>query len=161
MCEATTIAALSIASTAVQTFGQFQQAKSQKQAIQGQLEQTAAQQREETEVAIGQRTAEARAESARFRVAAGESGVAGASIGAGQQALGAAASRDVALLRRQQQLGLQAAGAQARAASSRVNQPTLLSAGLQIAGTAATQGAKIRGQRQSLQIPTTAPRSIR
>lgn len=160
MCEPTTLTALAVASAAAGQFAQFQGAQSQVGAINEQLAQNAQQTQAETEVAIGQRAEEARREAARFRVAAGESGVAGASVAAGEQSIAFQRNRDTALLEKQRQLGLQSAETQARARASAIQAPNVLTAGLQIASAGAGTFATARARQNPLAIPSGGRRSV-
>ena len=131
MCEpATVMGVLAVAGTAVSAVSQYQQASAANKAAGEQAQAQADEFAMQRDQQIGERLRESRRERARMRVAAGESGVAGASFEAAlKQSLGNV-NQDIAIAQKQSTLTSRSLKAQTKGATESFSP---LSAGLQIA----------------------------
>lgn len=149
MCEPTTI--LMGASAAIGAFGAHKNAKAQSTNMAKQQSVQADQQHAAASAKAGERAKQSRAERARLRVAAGESGVTGQSFEAQLMDSVFQEGQDQAMIERNLDNAIEAGNAQTATAFSNVNNPSLLESGLQIAS-ATAQGHAMH--KASLQIPT-------
>jgi hypothetical protein len=140
VCEPVTI--LTIASAAVGAVGAKQQADAQQDSIEQQQNAQAEEANASAQQAMGKRVAQARRERARLKVAAGEANIGGASFEAQLMNSLFQEDFDLADINKQAQFTERAINTSADMAHSRVADPNLALAGLQIAG--AVQGYRNR-----------------
>ena len=140
---------MAITSTAAQVVGQVQSAKAQQAAIDAQLQQNLTEFSAKASAETNDRLREARREQSKIKVAAGEAGL---QLGGSIDLLlkDSNLQSSMAAGRIQDNMGREVnnAAAEANSMSSRIESPTLLSAGLQI-GNSAVGGYQ---QGQSIQI---------
>jgi hypothetical protein len=134
MCEPTTLLALSIASSAVGVAGQRAQADAQQRSIRQQQEAQAEEADAAAQQQMGKRVAQGRRERARLKVAAGEARSGGNSFEAMLQNSLFQQDFDLADINTQARYTQRAISTTADMSMSRVEQPNLALAGLQIAG---------------------------
>jgi 16S rRNA G1207 methylase RsmC len=134
MCEPTTLLALSIASSAVGVAGQRAQANAQQRSIRQQQEAQAEEADAAAQQQMGKRVAQGRRERARLKVAAGEARSGGNSFESLLQNSLFQQDFDLADINKQAHFTQRAISTSADMAMSRVEQPNLALAGLQIAG---------------------------
>lgn len=156
MCEPVSImTALSVATTAAGIVTQVKAAKAQERAIAAQLAQSETEINDKATAEINERQRAARREQARIKVAAGQAGL---QLGGSIDALLADSMMQAGLseeaLRDNQENQLRSVRSEANAAYSRVNKPSLLSAGLQLAG------AGVSGYAAGLGIKAARSKSI-
>lgn len=132
MCEPITI--LTIATAAIGAVGAKQQADAQEESIERQQEAQAEEAHASAQQAMGKRVAQARRERARLKVAAGEANIGGASFESQLMNSLFQEDFDLADINKQSQFTQRGINAGAEMAYSRVEQPNLALAGLQIAG---------------------------
>ena len=141
MCEPVTImTALAVASTAANIVTQVKSAKAQQKAINEQYAEVVQQNNESATSQLNERLREQRREQGRIKVAAGESGLqlSGSIAGLLQDSLMQAGMAEDSINVNRDNANT-AAGREAGSMMSRVEQPTVLGAGLQLA-TAGMQG---------------------
>lgn len=149
MCNPVAMMVMAITSTAAQVVGQVQSAKAQQAAIDAQLQQNLTEFSAKASAETNDRLREARREQSKIKVAAGEAGL---QLGGSIDLLlkDSNLQSSMAAGRIQDNMGREVnnAAAEANSMSSRIESPTLLSAGLQI-GNSAVGGYQ---QGQSIQI---------
>lgn len=134
MCDPVTMTIVAVASTAAGIVGQVQSAKAQQRAIDAQFEQSQKEFAAKASAETNDRLREARREQSRIKVAAGEAGLQlGGSIDLLLKDSMLQSSMAAGRIQDNQGREVLNAKAEADSMSSRVERPTLLSAGLQIA----------------------------
>lgn len=134
MCEPVTLALASAALTAISV---DQQQKSQASALKRQSRSRAQEEQFRATQQVNARTALARKEKARFRVAAGEAGISGRSLEAQQQAADARANRDASIVSKQLAFNVRAINDKVRVQTAGFQNPLLVGAA-QAAGSLST-----------------------
>lgn len=160
MCDPVSMAVIAGASQALQIGQQATQARAQVKALEASTAAAQDEQAAATGQQMGERLRAARSEAARRVVAAGESGVAGASVAQELKTILGSGNQDLGILSVQDRFAQRAISAQARAQAASIDRPGLLGAGLQIAsaslgGYSAGQG--IQAHRSALSIPRPGP----
>jgi hypothetical protein len=160
MCDPVTMTIMAVASTAAGIVGQVQSAKSQTAAIQAQATQAATEAASKASGETNDRLREARREQSRIKVAAGEAGLQlGGSIDLLLRDSQLQSSMAAGRIQDNQGRENGATSAEANSMLSRVTSPTLLGAGLQIAGAGIQgygAGQSIQAQRPRVATPKAA-----
>ncbi|HUF73738.1 MAG TPA: hypothetical protein VMR74_12655 [Gammaproteobacteria bacterium] len=153
MCEPVSLStALMVASSTAAVYGQYQQAGAQTDALALQRQHQQEEIQAQADERAGERVKQARAERARLRVAAGEAGVSGISFEDQLYDTYLQEDLDLGILAKDSRFADRASDARYRSGLAGVNRPSVLGAGLQIAG------AGYAGHSQGLQIKTPSRR---
>lgn len=133
MCDPVSVGiALSMTTAAIGVYSADQAAGAQQEALDTQREQQAEELSTKASVEMGERVKQARRERARIRVAAGESGVQGASFESQLMDSFAQENQDLALISKNARFADRASAGQHASLSNAIDRPSYLSAGLQI-----------------------------
>jgi len=158
MCDPVTMTIVAVATSAAGIVGQVQSAKRQQAAIDAQYAQAQKEFAAKASAETNDRLREARREQSRIRVAAGEAGLQlGGSIDLLLKDSMLQSSLAAGRIQDNQGREIDNARAEADSMSSRIDKPTVLSAGLQIAN-AGLSGYQ-RGQSIKLSRPGPAPKA--
>jgi len=159
MCEPTTLLAISIATSVASAgagiYAQNQAGKAQADALQTQAQAQADEQTAVAELEMGTRVKQARAERARMRVAAGESGISGASFEAQLSNSMFQQNQDNAITALDTRFANRANEARLGSGLAQIQLPTIASAGLQLAGagfSGYTRGVSVNNTLKDLKV---------
>lgn len=130
----TALAIASAVSAATSTYAQMEQAGAQKRLLDDQRQAQAEEIAAKRDQTIGERVAAARREASRRLVAAGEAGVGGQSVAADLMNTLGRANKDAAVTNKQAAFEDRASQTEYASELARIQKPTVLDAGLQIAG---------------------------